>query len=106
MYVGETLNLDLQATEGEGDRTEISVSDLPAGAIFTSQPYFSLIKANLTWTPNPDQVGSYALVFTAKDWHGARSTAATTIRVSPCKAQVKLARPIRQGPTLAGRRFP
>jgi hypothetical protein len=93
VYIGETLNLDIRATEDEGDRTEISVSDLPAGATLTSQPYFSVIKANLTWTPTPDQVGSHAVVFTARDWHGARSTAATTIRVLPCRTQVKLAPP-------------
>jgi endonuclease/exonuclease/phosphatase family metal-dependent hydrolase len=102
VYIGETLNLDLQAIEDEGDRTEIFVSGLPAGATFTSQPNFSIIKANLTWTPAPNQVGSYAVVFTARDWHGARATAATTIRVSPCRAQVKLARPNPPGPYSGG----
>jgi endonuclease/exonuclease/phosphatase family metal-dependent hydrolase len=102
VYVGESVKVTVAATETEGDRIEISILELPNGALFNSTPGYSRVTADVTWTPGIDQVGSYVLAFVARDSRGARATATTTLRVLPCRARLDLAAPSPLGPYQGG----
>jgi hypothetical protein len=58
---GETLLLQVTASDADGDMLTLSASDLPAGAEFDADT------GVLAWTPTNQQAGSYTMTFVASD---------------------------------------
>lgn len=57
---GETLRIQLAASDADGDAINFTAPDLPRGAVLESNGTF-------TWTPAHDQAGSHTVTFTASD---------------------------------------
>jgi len=57
---GNTLSLQMMATDPDGDNVTFEASDLPPGASLTPEGAFS-------WTPKYDQAGNFTVFFKVKD---------------------------------------
>ena len=71
----------------QGDQLTLAIAGLPALNAFMSSdlPLTSgnNVTSTLHWTPTPDQVGSYIVVFSVTDQTGLQSICFRTIRVMP-----------------------
>ncbi|MFH1571338.1 MAG: choice-of-anchor D domain-containing protein, partial [Gemmatimonadota bacterium] len=68
--VGETLVIDLQATDPDGDAIELTAVGLPGAELAGSR---------LTWTPGPGDVGQHLVAVRARDEYG--TGVSTTIQL-------------------------
>jgi hypothetical protein len=57
--VENALSFSITAVDPDGDTITYSASNLPYGAVFTSQTF--------SWTPSYTQAGEYEVTFTASD---------------------------------------
>lgn len=68
--VGQTLQIPIQASDPDteaGDVVTLDAIGLPAGANFPVSGPANPASATFAWTPTIDQVGSYVVIFTARD---------------------------------------
>jgi hypothetical protein len=76
---GVTLSFVVTATDPDGDPIALTADKMPMGAIFTDQDDDSGI---FTWTPGPEQSGTYEVAFNGNDGRGGTGTASTVITVN------------------------
>lgn len=75
---GQTLDLEVSATDADGDGITLEVQNLPAGAEFVDRGDGTGI---LTWKPGQESAGSYALTVVATDTRGATDSQPLNITV-------------------------
>jgi hypothetical protein len=75
VQAGSALNLSISAVNSNAEPLAFSASDLPAGAGF-----------NFVWTPTPDQVGNYLVIFNVSNPRGGTASETITISVTPAPA--------------------
>lgn len=73
IQIGNTLSLQLHATDADGDPLTFSTADLPTGARMSGDTF--------TWTPSEDQMGSHTLNFTVSDGRGGTDSMILSITV-------------------------
>jgi len=85
--VGETLQIPIQASDPDTEAVDAVTLDaigLPSGASFSVPAPSNPASATFSWTPTIDQVGSYVVIFTARDSLELSSTPlSVTITVQP-----------------------
>ncbi len=64
--VGETLQLEINASDMDADDLTFDLSGLPLGAVLTMDPLI-YGRATLSWNPEIGNVGTYAVTVTATD---------------------------------------
>ncbi len=80
MSATNRLEVDVRATEPDGDELHLWAAGLPAGALFAGATGASPLACTFSWTPTLAQTGSYAIVFNAGDKDGTnRQTLAVTV---------------------------
>ncbi|HUS17273.1 MAG TPA: S-layer homology domain-containing protein [Chloroflexia bacterium] len=78
--VGNYLALRVDARDPDtGDIVQLGVSGLPAGASFPLPPAGNPVYSTLTWRPTAPDIGTYYVIVTATDNHGA--VASATVRI-------------------------
>jgi uncharacterized repeat protein (TIGR01451 family) len=77
--VGETVQIDLSATEPDGDEITLLGVNLPGDATFSPNPLTGPSPLTNTFTWIPAATGSYAMVFSAADKDGTNEL---TVRAS------------------------
>jgi hypothetical protein len=75
VFSGQLLQLQLQASDADGDTLAFSATGLPTGASLLATGVFS-------WTPAATQLGSHAVDFEATDCTGSRAAQSVQIDVS------------------------
>ncbi len=73
---GQLVQLQLSASDADGDSISFTASGLPSGASLSAAGLFS-------WTPTNAHAGSHTIVFTATDCTGRGASQSTTITVNP-----------------------
>jgi len=71
--VGNPLNLQLQATDRNGDNLTYSATDLPSGATLSGNSF--------TWTPAETQTGTHQITFIVSDGRGGTDSQTIQIEV-------------------------
>ena len=71
---GTALNIELAATDEDGDGLTYRVENLPSGAALSGSTF--------TWTPADGQAGAYEMTFTVADGQGGSDQDTITITVS------------------------
>ncbi len=80
--VGNTLTFQISASDPDNDTLTYSVSTLPSGATFDSNPNSPTFRT-FKWTPHGSQRGkSFQVTFTVTDPFGGSASETMTIRVS------------------------
>ncbi len=70
---GTAVAFEVSAADADADPLTYSAVDLPSGASFAGSTF--------TWTPGPDQVGTYPVTFVAADRRGGQDWETVTITV-------------------------
>ena len=85
VVIGEELNFTLEGTDPDGDVLSYTALGLPEGAILNSQT------GEVTWTPNPGQIGEYTVTFQVDDGETtAIETTVLTAGLTPLVPDLKL----------------
>jgi hypothetical protein len=72
---GQALSIPLSASDADGDSVSFSATGLPGGASLSPAGQFS-------WTPQPAQVGTHSIGFTATDCTGRSASQSVSIEVA------------------------
>jgi hypothetical protein len=72
---GQALSIPLSASDPDGDGVSFSAAGLPNGASLSAAGQFG-------WTPQPSQVGSHSITFTATDCTGRSASQSVSIDVA------------------------
>lgn len=72
---GQAFSIPLSATDADGDSVSFSAAGLPSGASLSAAGVFA-------WTPQPSQVGTHTVTFTATDCTGRRVSQSVSIEVA------------------------
>jgi hypothetical protein len=72
---GQALSIPLSASDADGDSVTFSATGLPSGASLSPTGQFS-------WTPQPVQVGTHPIGFTATDCTGRSASQSVSIEVA------------------------
>jgi len=82
---GETVSYQIRAADGDAGQTvNLSATGLPAGAVhlpglpFNGNP----VQVGFTWTPTPDDEGTYVITYTATDSSPAACSSQTTVTIN------------------------
>jgi PKD repeat protein len=92
---GQTLNFVIRASDpNTADLVSLSALGLPPGATFVTPTAANPVSSNFSWTPQPDDVGSYVINFRAVDSRGLNSAPLSiSITVEEQTNQAPVARP-------------
>jgi hypothetical protein len=76
LSAGQPVQIQLSASDADGDAITYTASGLPSGASLSGAGLFS-------WTPTNAHAGAHAIVFTATDCTGRAASQSVTLTVNP-----------------------
>lgn len=92
VYTGKSVSFTVTANDPDsGDEVTLSATGVPGTASLSGVPATANpVSASFSWTPTSTDVGSYSIVFTAKDVAGHAATYTVPVVVQQSQATVTL----------------